>query len=88
MDPVTQALRDPTLDDSLDELAHASAMGPHGRTDGINRVPPGTLTIDLDLPPVEAAPRHKGPRARLEMLKAWDPETWPPGPRRRAMVGQ
>jgi hypothetical protein len=85
MDLVTQALRDPTLAEALEDSADGPTI--HSATSQYDDKR-GTLTIDLDLPPVEAAPRHKGPRARLEMLKAWDPETWPPGPRRRAMVGQ
>ncbi len=73
--------------DAEDPTLHSDRPGPdfivtarwHGRPQ-YKAIP----TIDLDLPPVDAAPKPKGPRARLQMLREWSEETCPPGPRRRA----
>lgn len=72
MDPVTQELRDPTWTESLEETA-ALCSGAHVRSMGEATTyvgQPGVPTIDLDLPPVDAAPKSKGPRWRLGELRA------------------
>jgi hypothetical protein len=81
MDPFTQALRDPTLAETLEEDMNSTGTTLAGSLNGHapawrdpDKVPPGTLTIDLDLPPVDAAPKHKGPRWRLRMLLEWTRE--------------
>lgn len=75
MDPVTLALRDPTLTETLDEDMAATGSllvgSLHGHApDFTGGRRPDVLTIDLDLPPVDAAPKPKGPRWRLGELRA------------------
>jgi hypothetical protein len=85
-----------TFADAMDEAENALHGPPFGRGDGapLTAVIGGSLflrpddgipTIDRDLGPVEAAPRLKGPKWRLQMLREWSEETCPPGPRRRAL---
>jgi hypothetical protein len=88
---MTDSLLPPeTFSDAMDEAARVSSVGSwsgHPPTmdssgEGDAR---GTLTIDRDLGPVNASPKPKGPKARLQKLREWNEETWPPGPRRRAL---
>lgn len=70
MDTVTQALRDPSFTESMEgEPGLEAAMFAPAQQRGLTQhhlLP----TIDLYLPPVEAAPRHKGSRQRLQELRA------------------
>lgn len=61
-----------TFADAMDEATRLSPYAVHapcGDTD--SAYPPGTLTIDKDLPPVDAAPKPKGPAWRLQALREW-----------------
>lgn len=70
MDTVTQALRDPSFTESMEnEPGLEAAMFAPAQQRGLTQhhlLP----TIDLDLPPVDAAPKPKGPRWRLGEVQA------------------